>query len=796
VSFLFININHDVGYESSESIPISLGYIVANLQKSGMRAVILDDLRDRPLSLRNLEKWILRLNPKVIGFTAYQSTIDRIRFFCRFIKSRRRKILTVLGGPQIVGMPMEALEALEDVDILVRGEGEIVMQCLSKVLAANESLEKIDGMAFKENGRIIETTSGPKPPDDLDEYPSPYTSGILNLVGKNTAILLSSRGCKHVCWFCITPQICKGKIRFHSIERVISEMEMLTKAGINRFWFADPNFTENRERTEQLLEEKMRRNIKTPFWFQTRTDLIDSKLMEILHRAGADTVAFGLESGSPGVLEKTNKGIILEQLTENIKAAQSLGIETELFTIFGLPGETIDNARETLQFVKSLGIPIQSNSGSQQMQLYFGSLYERNPKGFGIKPVQKYKPTYYSVGENYETSGMSAQDIRKTRNMWTLANEQMEQDVYYKQRTFEILDFLLTNEETLNDDPAFYAYGALASSAIEEFQLLIHFLEGYSQLPGVSQNDIEQLISALNFFIETRDPAEYRDRIIFDSRSWIDGVPFTGISGKYWDVLLGRGLLLKEFESGFLHAKEGDEVDFSFVFPDDYVQEELRGKHVDVHAKIHKVFKSPEITTLDQVRSLNIDNNYNFNDLDLLREQNEILYYFALRDSAPEDLLRTPSHFLMLSHKYAKLAKQQEIAILAKLLEGKLTALNALADTLVGAGKYEWALQYYKMLSNDLPSTALKQVRCYLNMQQPDKAMELIENLPEGTDLEFQETLLQCLKAARPESSRIPSLEHHVLDLRVASALGREAMGKQGMVAPPIVHGYVEKDEF
>ena len=124
MSFLFINVNHDVGYESSESIPISLGYILAAMKAQGFQGVILDDLRDRPLTLTALEKWIKRLEPKVIGFTAYQSTMNRIRFLCRYIKSRHRSIQVVLGGPQGALIPSSGLEELEDVDALVRGEGE------------------------------------------------------------------------------------------------------------------------------------------------------------------------------------------------------------------------------------------------------------------------------------------------------------------------------------------------------------------------------------------------------------------------------------------------------------------------------------------------------------------------------------------------------------------------------------------------------------------------------------------------------------------------------------------------
>ena len=149
MSFLFINVNHDVGHESSESIPISLGYVLAGLRSNGWNGIILDDLRDRILTLRSLEMWIRRLDPVVIGFTVYQSTIDRIRYLCRYIKSRHRRIHIVFGGPQVMMMPSEAIEDLEDVDALVRGEGELVLLDMARALDDGLGLEAVEGLTCR-----------------------------------------------------------------------------------------------------------------------------------------------------------------------------------------------------------------------------------------------------------------------------------------------------------------------------------------------------------------------------------------------------------------------------------------------------------------------------------------------------------------------------------------------------------------------------------------------------------------------------------------------------------------------
>ena len=787
MGFLFVNVNHEVGFEASESIPISMGYILAAMKQQGWEGVILDDLHDRPLSLANLEKWIRRVDPPVIGFTAYQSTLDRIRFLCRYIKSRHRRIYTVLGGPQAIVAPSEALEELEDVDALVRGEAELVMPEMARTLAAGEPLERVKGIACRCNGRLLDTGPGPEPSNDLDDYPSPYLMNLLNLEGKNTAILLSSRGCSHVCRFCITPRICKGKVRYHSVERVLSEMELLSKMGIERFWFADPNFTQDRARTEELLAKKIERGITTPFWLQTRADLIDAELLEKLREAGADTVAFGLESGSADVLEKTNKGIQLDRLRENVEKTQSLGMDAELFSIFGLPGETIEDAKRTIEFVRSLRVPIQSNSGSQQMQLYFGSIYEKNPERYGIKVLPGYRPFYFSAGDQYETESMSQAEIKKARSLWALANEQMERDVYYKQRIFDVIEFLLDNQDDLQEEPAFCHFGALAANAIEEFDLMIRFLEAGGN--SLKAPKLEEIISGLTLFRETDHPSGPMDRVIFDSRSWIGDIPFTGISGKYWDVLLGRGLLLPAFEQGLIGVRQGQEAQFSFVFPEDYYQEELRDKEVRIQTKIHKVFNAVNVKDIEELKNLRIRNRFAFQDLDLLKEQNEILYYLALRDSGEQELLKKPGHFLNLVQRLAKLGKRKDIIRIAGLLDGKPAALNALADTLAGTGKCEWALEYYYAVSESMRSSVLKRVQCLIRMERPDEAMKLLETVPETPDLQFQEMLLESLKVARPESGRIPSLEHNVLELKIKAALDRESMMRSGNLPPPVVHG-------
>ena len=385
---------------------------------------------------------------------------------------------------------------------------------------------------------------------------------------------------------------------------------------------------------------------------------------------------------------------------------------------------------------------------------------------------------------------MSSPEIRKVRNLWALANEQLNRDVYYKQRVFEILDFLLSLSEDLQGELDYYVYGVLASNTIEEFELLKEFLIGFKDLTR-DQESVQELISGLILFHESDEPSGPSDRIIFDSRSYIGGVPFTGISGKYWDVLLGRGLLLPSFEEGLLGLTGGQEAQFEFSFPNDYFQTELQDKTVEIRAKIHKIFKTIQPESIDDVLSLSKQNHYDFPDLDFLKTENEILYYLCLRDADPQTLLRTPRSFSgAVPHVCQAGQTKKSDRKLANLLLGKPHALNAIADTLAASGKFDLALKYYEAIGAAVPSSLLKRVRILLKMELPAEAYELLKRAPHSQDLDYQEALFECLKFATPESPKLSSLGDQVLNLKVRAAIERESLPKPGKRYPkPIVHG-------
>ena len=312
---LFIHVNLLAPVASPDTIPISEATILGHLKNHGFSGQILGDFADRPLKPQVLARAIQRDQPVVIGFTAYQENIGQIRLWARLSKKLSPGVKIIVGGPQVTFMPGLALRHMPEVDFLCRGEGEEVMLGLAQALRDGKDPAHVPGLCLLQNGQIVETgpAHGAK---DLDLYPSPYLMDLIDLAHKERMVMLTSRGCSYQCAFCYTPKASHRKVRFYSTERIIEEMKYLRSKGIAAFWFADPNFSFSRKRLETLLEAMIRKVPGITFWCQTRYDLVDRDMVSLLKRAGADNVAFGLESANPDVLEKIDKPIDLDRLSQ------------------------------------------------------------------------------------------------------------------------------------------------------------------------------------------------------------------------------------------------------------------------------------------------------------------------------------------------------------------------------------------------------------------------------------------------------------------------------------------------
>lgn len=404
--------------------PVSLGYLASYAKKQGFQAEILNLGSDSVLSVHGFSRYLQVYRPDLIGFSAYQRNIFLVNGWAALCKRLNPACSIMIGGPQATFMPTSALEELPFVDYVCRAEGEKALATLARNIMEN-NVQPTHVPGWSGRGPDGNLWDGPSldPLEDLDHYPSPYMDGTLRLEGVGEAILLASRGCPYRCAFCYTPSAFGKRIRCHSMERVVEEITWIQRQGVNRFWFADPSFTFHADRVHHLLDVLLGKGTTSEIWLETRVDLVEEGILKKMKRAGVHTVAYGLESASEDVLKRIRKPLVLEQVERAIRMTQEAELDVELFSQYGLPGESMADALKTLAFVKKNKVGIRGNTNPQQMQIYFGTEIEKKPERFGILPFPEPLPPYLSVGSRYETDWMKTGEIQEIGRLWKESSE-------------------------------------------------------------------------------------------------------------------------------------------------------------------------------------------------------------------------------------------------------------------------------------------------------------------------------------------------------------------------------------
>ena len=200
--------------------------------------------------------------------------------------------------------------------------------------------------------------------DNLDALPFPAWDlfhGGNHAVGRSMRAsqrsfpILSSRSCPEFCTYC--PHRITAPYRARSAENVVAEIEEnCGRYGEAYFIFRDPLFTEERERAIAIAEGILHKNLRVQFECETRLDDLDKPLLDLLHRAGLNTITFGVESMEPATLKRVGRRPIPpEHQREMILHCRDKGIATEAFYVFGFLTDTVDSIRATIDYAIDLG---------------------------------------------------------------------------------------------------------------------------------------------------------------------------------------------------------------------------------------------------------------------------------------------------------------------------------------------------------------------------------------------------------------------------------------------------------
>jgi len=342
---------------ASEVSPLSLECLAALLLADGLSVAIVDmdigrEAEAEARLISNLETG----SPRIVGVTTLSGSFPAALAICRKAKKVDSSIMTVLGGIHATVLHHEIIRDYEEVDVVVRGEGEEALRELMRSNLAQASLERISGISYRKDHQIRCNPDRPLR-KDLGTMPPPAFQ-ILDNRGYKTRSISSSRGCYHNCHFCSIQSLYQGVVRQEPLEKIATGIRTLRNAGAKRIMFTDDNFTFHPRRVREIcgmmIQEGLERGVE--FYAQGRIDDFCRQpvMAQWLSEAGFKAVYVGAESGAQEILDRYGKGME----TGDLRRGVSYCIEQNLmpvvsFILFG-PWDTVETILKTIRLAKEL----------------------------------------------------------------------------------------------------------------------------------------------------------------------------------------------------------------------------------------------------------------------------------------------------------------------------------------------------------------------------------------------------------------------------------------------------------
>ncbi len=175
------------------------------------------------------------------------------------------------------------------------------------------------------------------------------------------ALTVTARGCPYQCIFCGAAAVSGRKVRLRSADNVLSEIDHLHNGyGVNEVIFADDHFLASRARAIEIMKGIVSRGLGIT-WKCVNLNVwhLDRELLELMRESGCYQMTVSIESGNQHVLRNIiKKPGDLGKVPGMVGLAKELGFEVAANFVFGFPGETWDQIRETCRFAEKIEVDL------------------------------------------------------------------------------------------------------------------------------------------------------------------------------------------------------------------------------------------------------------------------------------------------------------------------------------------------------------------------------------------------------------------------------------------------------
>lgn len=297
---------------------------------------------------------------------------------------------TLAFGTHVTPMTLETMRLFPALDFVLRGEPEMTLRELLDTLERKSPsdprvakmlvetslrgeipqvegraspLGQIAGLAWRDGSEIVINPDRPFIPN-LDDLPIPLHELLpldkqrMPMIKGPFTFIVTSRGCPAGCKYCIKHVSYQNSVRLRSPENIVAELKKLDELGIHNVHMYADLFTVHREQVVGLCELILQSGLRVCWTCNSRVDYVDEEMLQLMAKAGCWLISWGIESANEQILKRAHKGYRKEQAVRALTWARAAGIKNWGYFIIGLPGETEETIRETIEYSKQLPLDI------------------------------------------------------------------------------------------------------------------------------------------------------------------------------------------------------------------------------------------------------------------------------------------------------------------------------------------------------------------------------------------------------------------------------------------------------
>ena len=346
-------------------LPYGILYLASWLEKHNVKVAICDEnAGNDAIDIIKTQK------PGYVGLSVLTGPV--LRRAMQITEATRGKAITIWGGVHATLFPNQVKNEARP-DYVVEGEGE---NPLADILGIKARFNCLD--------------DNPIPAWDMIRMEHYIAKRFW---ARRILTLNTSRGCIWECSFCHNQSRPGTGYQYLSAENVMKQMGILKEQySIDGVQFAEDCFDANKNRLIKICDKN-----KIRFAHSSSVPFANEDILHMEKLAGLAFIEYGVESGSQRILNMLNKKQTPDSIRKAYAMCKRLKIPTGAMFMIGLPGETKNDLRMTLNLMNEIDCDISVYS---IFRPYPGTpIFDRESIKMKMPQTMNEMADYYAYGE-------------------------------------------------------------------------------------------------------------------------------------------------------------------------------------------------------------------------------------------------------------------------------------------------------------------------------------------------------------------------------------------------------------